>query len=76
MRAAARDHPKGGQTAETSDRTPTPHEVRFAGSFDIPAGASLLVRLDGHERRAGSKSVTIERLVIIKPRRILLEPEP
>ena len=74
MSVAARDNPKGGPTAETSDRTPTPHEFRFAGSYDIPKGSSLLVRLDGHDARVGSNSVTIERLVIIKPRRILLEP--
>ena len=76
MAVVGQDRQKGGTRAETPDTTSIPGEFRFEGSSEVPTGSSLLVRLGSHERRVGSKLETIERLVIIKPSRVLLEPEP
>jgi len=44
-------------------------------SYEIPEGSSLLVSLGHHDLSVGLRSVTRERLVVITPRRILIERE-
>lgn len=47
-----------------------------AGPLDIPTGSRLLVSTGRFEHRAGARSATRERLVVITPRRIVADPEP
>jgi hypothetical protein len=45
-------------------------EVRLKDSFEIPNGSSLILSLYRHLRFIDNRNVTIERLVVITPRRI------
>jgi Zn-dependent protease with chaperone function len=57
-------------------RTPlAPGKARYQGAHDIPDGSSLLISLGQYKRRRAFRSVTSERLVVITPQRIVLEPE-
>ncbi|SIO67491.1 BlaR1 peptidase M56 [Singulisphaera sp. GP187] len=47
--------------------------VRYKGSSDVPDGSSLAVSLGRYTREVGPGAAMIERLVIVTPRRIILE---
>lgn len=51
-------------------------DARYEGSCDVPEGSSLLVSLGHHEGLDGRRPVKLERLAVITPRRVVLEPEP
>jgi hypothetical protein len=51
-------------------------EFRYNGSFDIPMGSILLIRLGTRKGRVESKNVSFERLVLITPERTQQEATP
>ncbi|MFO0890029.1 MAG: M56 family metallopeptidase [Isosphaeraceae bacterium] len=65
----------GVRAVDGSAGAPAFLDRRYEGSHDIPEGSSLVVSLGRREQPVGGRSVTRERLVIIMPRRILLEKE-
>jgi hypothetical protein len=50
-------------------------EVRLTDSYDIPDGSSLVLSLDRLQRFFEEPKVTSERLIVITPRRIVLEAD-
>ncbi len=66
---------ENGRPVDGPTRAPAFVDHRYGGSHEIPEGSSLLVSLGRHEQSVGARSVTRERLVVITPRRIVLEHE-
>jgi beta-lactamase regulating signal transducer with metallopeptidase domain len=67
--------PKGGAKPGTSQKPPAAGEIHYQGSCDVPTRSSLLISLGQYQHSVGDRSVAIERLVVITPRLIVLEPD-
>ena len=67
--------PPDDRKAGDSDLRPSSDEVRFTTRCEVPTNSSLLVSLGRRKRRLGASSMGSERLVLVKPLRIVVDDE-
>lgn len=70
--AGPASHP---ESVKLPSKPPGSTVVHSKGMCDVPEGSSLVVSLGIHERGVGPRSGICERLVVITPRRVVLESE-
>lgn len=67
--------PREDRKTGDSDLRPSSHEARYKTTCEVPTNTSLLISLGRRRRQLGSLSMGSERLVLVKPLRIVVDPD-